>query len=1082
MSDAIGGYLERCRRRLAWVARARVAAAGGALVGVLTIAFAVAAAHLVPAQGWIVAARVILYSVVVATVAAVVLRRIGSRHAARRTERRIPAFDGRLTTWFDAVRRRKRSALLPQLAQDAGRVATANPPRRVVPTWLFAAPLATFVSAAALLTWSLAGAPQSWRLPAERLWLGDAFADTRPRIVVEPGDTVVPRGADVLLRARAHGFAAGALQVNAAFAGSADWQQADMLPPSNASGAHEFVLVAVTESVDYFVASSGVNSDRFRIEVADLPMVDSVDVTLNFPAWTRLDPVEQDHGDVAGVVGTTVRVRVGATASMNEPRLLVNGRATRLDDDGVGAFAIEAAGTWRVAVSHLGAIVPISDDYFIDVIDDAPPEVEFAFPGRDRSATAIEEVALRFRATDDFGVETLTLNYAVNGGSWLRVPADASTVGREATAAHTIYFEDLVVGDEDRAVRPGDVVSLYAEAADHRQTTASALYFVDVRPFDKRYREQVGSGGGGGGSGGESGLELSGRQREIASATWNLIRERDAGSRSGDDLRDQTDMLAILQRTLLDQANTLVARAEGRRLDDEEEVEPFVAELAAAAVEMERAADTLARHELDQAVAPEQRALQHLLTAEASLRDVDVSLSRESSSGGAASRSLSELADLELDPQRNRYETPQSPRFGEVDDSAQDEWQRLTELARRQEELARRQERDADQEMPLSRWQLERLQRELESLRQRLAGEDGQRTADRSDGGTPSSQASGAARSPGATGDLRDAIAELDEARNAIERSLADGDGADAAAIRQGAAALRAGANQLLRREADELAERVGRAERDASRLLADQQRILERLEALRDETLAAARNGERLSFRSRDMDDEAATKRRMQGDLARIAGELADTRQALADAGGENDAVVDQLDHALNELAESRVAERLAIAAEYFEYGRPLFMVGHEARVADALAQFRDRIGRAARRLADARGAAGRTPGVDDVQALRQRLRETGIDGDPDSLRDIAEAAGRLAAEVLSGQGTLDLREMRERYRGLGAADENRERLYRLTLAQLDQIEIALGKVGGVPIRALQPRDDGYAADAVARYFRTLSCTADGC
>ena len=48
------------------------------------------------------------------------------------------------------------------------------------------------------------------------------------------------------------------------------------------------------------------------------------------------------------------------------------------------------------------------------------------------------------------------------------------------------------------------------------------------------------------------------------------------------------------------------------------------------------------------------------------------------------------------------------------------------------------------------------------------------------------------------------------------------------------------------------------------------------------------------------------------------------------------------------------------------------------------------------------------------------------------------------------------------------GASPENRERLYRLTLAELDRLEVALGKVDGAAIRAEEPRDEAYDADDV--------------
>ena len=869
-NTTIAEYVERLRRRSTWLGRVHVASFGVLAVVATTVGFAVVAAFAVPSEGTVIAARVALYALIAVTLVACLRFSVGARRAVRRAERRVPVFDGRLRTWFDASRRTPPPALLGQLGAEAADVAKAHPPQRALPRRSFAAPAAMAVFALGLLAWFQAAAPQHMRLPAERLLLGDAFADTRPRIVVEPGNAVVSRGADILLRAEAHGFAADALQLHAKFAGAPDWELADMLPSPHSSvrarSRHEFVMVAITEPVDYFVGAGSVRSDRFRIEVADLPVVDAVDVVLAYPAWTRLEPHRQDHGDVAGVRGTEVTVTVGATAPMTDAKLVLDDRTIALDATNAASFAIEGDGAWHVAASHRGELVRISESFLIEALDDLPPEVEFAFPGRDRSASAIEEVALRFRARDDFGVEALDLHYAVNGGAWTVAAAALEPGERDALSSHLLHFEDLEAGD-GRAIRPGDVVSFFAEARDHGHSTRSALYFVDVRPFDKRYRQRADGGGGGGSGGGGSGLELSARQRDITAATWNLIRERDAGTRVGTDLDDQVDVVGILQTTLKDQVDTLIARSEGRRLSFDEEVGVFVEELKLASVAMQTAAETLAARDIDAAVAPEQRALQHLLTAEASLRDIDVTLTRSASQGDAVSRSLSELADLELDPTRNRYETPDTPRFGAAEEPESDDWERLTELARRHEELARQRERGETQEAPLSRWQLERLKRELETLRERLSNAES----------GPSAASRTAEGSRGA--EIDDAIARLERA---MDDSNPDQREAEAQAFRQGAAALRDSAERLRQQGVDDLAGRLREAERQTGNLLGDHQRIGERLEELQQELLRATRAGERRRYRDYGFEREAQTKRRMQDDLTRIAADLADIRGEL--------------------------------------------------------------------------------------------------------------------------------------------------------------------------------------------------------
>lgn len=1058
--STIAEYVERLRRRSTWLARVQLASLGVLAAVLTTVGFAVVAAYAVPSQGAVVAARVALYVLIAATLVACVRISVGAHRAVRRAERRVPVFDGRLRTWFDASRRTPTPALLGQLGEQAADVAKAHPPHRAFPARLVAAPAAMAVLALGLLAWFQTAAPQHMRLPAERLLLGDAFADTRPRIIVEPGDTVVSRGADVLLRAEARGFAAEGLKLHATFAGAPDWELADMLP--GALSRHEFVMVAVTEPVDYFVSAGSVRSDRFRIEVADLPVVDAVDVVLEFPAWTRLEPHSQDHGDVAGVRGTQVAVTVGATAPMVDAKLVLDDRTVALDAEKAATFAIEGDGTWHVAATHRGELVRISESFLIEALEDLPPEVEFAFPGRDRSASAIEEVALRFRARDDFGVEALDLHYAINGGAWTVAPATVEAGERDALSSHLLSFEDLEA-DDGRAIRPGDVVSLFAEVRDHGHSTRSALYFVDVRPFDKRYRQRADGGGGGAGGGGSGGLELSARQRDITAATWNLIRERDAGTRAGTDLVDQIDVVGILQTTLKDQVDTLIVRSERRRLSFDEEVSVFVEELKAASVAMETAVTTLTTRDLDAAVAPEQRALQHLLTAEASLRDIDVTLTRSDSAGDAVSRSLSELADLELDPTRNRYETPDTPSFGAAEEAEDDdEWERLTELARRHEELARRRERGETQEEPLSRWQLERLKRELEGLRERFAdAESGQSASNRT------SEASGGA-------EIANAIARLERA---MDDSNPDQREAEAEAFRQGAAALRDSAERLRQRGVDDLAGRLREAEQETGDLLSDHRRIGERLEELQQELLRATRAGERRRYRDYGFDREAQTKRRMQDDLTRIAADLADIRQRLERVPESGEAVARQIDRALDDLAESRINERLGLGAEYFEMGNPLFVIAQENRIGSALEDLRERLDRAAGRMESVQAGSGNNPTVDDLQRLRRQLQDIGVGGSLSDLEDVASATRRLSRQLGDSVGSLDFEAMRARYRGLGASENNRKRLYRLTLDELDRLEVALGKVEAGSVRATPPRDSGYESAAVARYFRQLSC-----
>src|SRR6185503_4458093 len=177
-------------------------------------------------------------------------------------------------------------------------------------------------------------------------------------------------------------------------------------------------------------------------------------------------------------------------------------------------------------------------------------------------------------------------------------------------------------------------------------------------------------------------------------------------------------------RTLAEQARTLASRTRARGLTGADpRIQKFIEALDQAAAAMDPAAERLADIDLDKAVPPEQDALQHLLRAEATFTDIQVAFQQGGGGGGgAAGRDLSELFELEMDLEKNQYET-ESPVTFDENSSEQEQVDeaiaKLQELARRQEQLADR----ANSRNGLTdreRWQQETLRRETEELKKQL--------------------------------------------------------------------------------------------------------------------------------------------------------------------------------------------------------------------------------------------------------------------------------------------------------------------------------------------------------------------------
>src|SRR5207249_3901083 len=162
----------------------------------------------------------------------------------------------------------------------------------------------------------------------------------------------------------------------------------------------------------------------FNLSVVDLPTVQQLDLEYRFPAYTALPPRKVDGGgDVAAIRGTDVFLKV--TPTMKTPGgqiVLDDGSASPLvvqaDGTLIGSFKITKQGFYKIALTgpH-GEKVDASPQYTIDVLNDQAPSVSFVKPGRDTTASPVEDLFVEARADDDFGVKQLQLHYSVNGGT-----------------------------------------------------------------------------------------------------------------------------------------------------------------------------------------------------------------------------------------------------------------------------------------------------------------------------------------------------------------------------------------------------------------------------------------------------------------------------------------------------------------------------------------------------------------------------------------------------------------------------------------------------------------------------------------
>ena len=134
------------------------------------------------------------------------------------------------------------------------------------------------------------------------------------------------------------------------------------------------------------------------------------------------------------------------------------------------------------------------------------------------------------------------------------------------------------------------------------RVVTSDIYFLNIRPFERAYRQAEQQGGGGAGAGG-GGAEtaLSDTQRQIIAATFNLIRQR--GTYSEEEFSENVVSVSLSQARLRDQVTTLLQRMQNRGLTDTDEGFRDVSAVLPQAFEaMTRAIDDLNAEELQDAM------------------------------------------------------------------------------------------------------------------------------------------------------------------------------------------------------------------------------------------------------------------------------------------------------------------------------------------------------------------------------------------------------------------------------------------------------------------------------------------------
>ncbi len=980
--DQLNSYIHRLERRLRLGAMFRGAAILTSVALAATVVLVLITNALAFSRWSITSARVaLLFALVLAVTFGIALPLIAlnRRRAARQAEEMFPEFKQRLVTFAERDVE-KREPFLDLLALDTLNVARAAEPKSLVPDKKLATFLGVGAVSLCVLVWLILAGPGYLGEGAALLWAATPHSGTAPfyDIQVVPGDISVRRNSDLMVTAQLIGLQTQNVRLYARYQSASKWDQVPMKPQAGGTG-FQFIFGGLPESVEYYVEAGPLDSKHFNIRVLDLPNVKNVRVTYRYPSWTHLQNVTEERGgDLRAVEGTDADLEVETDKPMRDGILVLDDeqqiRLTAGEGNVYkGTVRMAKDGVYHVAALDQGQPVRLSNDFFIEARKAEPPNVIIARPGHDYRASPIEEVTVAVKADDEFGVSEMTLHYSVNGGPEQTIDLLKQKGAKQADGSTTLSLEDF------KAV-PGDVVSLYAIAKDAHTESRTDISFIQADPFEREYSQSQAAGGGGGGGGGGMGdqNDISQREKEIIAETWKHQGDKKATQQEA---ADAAKFLSGVQAKLGEQARSLAGRMQSRELSQEnEEFNSFVKDMNAAAAAMGPAADQLQQQKWKDALPSEQKALQNLLRAEATFRQIQVAFGSSGGGGGAgggAGRDLASLFDLELDTEKNQYETAQtaggsaSQQQKEIDEALQ----KLDQLARRQEELAQQQRNN--QQSSEQRWQQEMLRRQAEELQRQMEqmarnnGQSGSGSQSNSQqGGAQGSSSSGASGQSGSSG-----------------QSGAGGKSGDPR-VQQSLDRLRQATDDMRRATSPQQSEAEARRAADRLKEATDllgsmrQQQSANKVDSLADEA-------SRLTQEERDQAGRiqqgfgqgmgsqagAAERRKLADDREKLANDLGGLEKNLQDTARElatnnQNTASTKLREALGDMQQSDLRARIQRGADWMRRGIDPNANGMEPEIAAGM----QRLEKEVHDAQQAMGAAPQ-PGSDSQQGIETAL-----------------------------------------------------------------------------------------------------------
>jgi len=319
---------------------------------------------------------------------------------------------------------------------------------------------------------------------------------------ISPGNLEISKGDNVTINIRIIGQNPGQITLSTKSGEQIEYVEKNLLPDS--TGNFSFESVAVKSSFNYFVSAEGIESEIYKIEVINRPIISNYELTIIPPSYSKLPNITQrDNGNITTLPGSRVQINISASRELSKAKIAFSDsteKQMRIDDEnGYVEFDVAGETNYQMLITDTQGFEntnPIT--YSIETITDEIPAIELISPDiSDESNKPIKlgidtKISIISKIKDDYGFSKLNLNYRLTASKYrqleeqfTQIPISINKDLKEDEVYHVWDLSSLVLAE-------GEAVSCYLEIFDNNivsgpKSAKTRLFTIQVPSMDELF-------------------------------------------------------------------------------------------------------------------------------------------------------------------------------------------------------------------------------------------------------------------------------------------------------------------------------------------------------------------------------------------------------------------------------------------------------------------------------------------------------------------------------------------------------------------------------------------------------------------